>query len=87
MFLLHALIYITLATASYLAWKKYNDRFMLWCAWIAVIGLTAHLWQYSADNIFALPDTVRNASLLLVEALRFVILVLLVVAGIRLFRP
>lgn len=72
--------------ASVLAWRKYNDRFMLWCFWIGIIGVSAFIWQYSVENVFQLSQPIQAVSLLIVEALRLVILILLVILAIRIFR-
>jgi tryptophan-rich sensory protein len=83
----HVAIYVVISAASYLAWKKYQDKFMLWCLWIGMIGLAALMWQYCVDNVFQLPELIQNISLLVVEALRLVIFVLLLIAGFRIFKP
>jgi hypothetical protein len=86
MFLGHVAIYIIINTASYLAWRKYRDNFMLWCLWVGLLGLGAILWQHLAEILFPFPSPIQFGSLVAVEVLRFMILVFLVIAGIRIFK-
>jgi hypothetical protein len=87
MSLIHIGIYIILIAASYLAWKKYDDKLMRWCFWVGIIALAAWVWQFCAENLLGLPTSVQAASFFVVQALRLAIFILLVIAGIRILRP
>jgi hypothetical protein len=84
MSLIHIGIYIILIAASYLAWKKYDDKLMRWCFWVAIIAFGAWIWQFALENI-GTSDAIRTLSLYVVQVLRVTIMLLLAVAGIRIF--
>ena len=81
MYFIHVAIYLVLITASYLAWKKYKDKFMLWCLWVGFGALSASTWLF-----IELPEAVETFSFYVVQALRFVLFIFIVITGIRAFR-
>jgi hypothetical protein len=87
MFSTHLVIYLILVGAAFIAWKKYHDKFLLWCLEIGAILIAATIWQYVAINVLVLPAWLELANLLAIEALRVLIVVLLVIAAIRIFKP
>ena len=86
MYFIHVAIYLVLITASYLAWKKYKNKFMLWCLWVGFGALSASTWLYSVENIVQVPEAVETFSFYVVQALRLVLFIFIVITGIRAFR-
>jgi hypothetical protein len=80
------LVYSALIGASFIAWKKYDDKFLLWCIKVGLFLLVATIWQYVAINVLSLPPWLELVNFLAIEALRFLIIVLLLVAGFRIFK-
>jgi hypothetical protein len=79
-------VYLIIITGSYLAWTKYIDKFLNWCFWIGIIGLGAVLCEYLIQALFPFPSLIEFGSLVAIESLRIVMLILLVVAGIRIYK-
>jgi hypothetical protein len=84
--MLHIAIYGALIADSYFAWQKYDDKLMRWCFWVSIIALASWIWQFSAETLLGIPNSMQTFSLYVVQVLRLIILILLVIAGVRIFK-
>jgi len=86
MFWVNVAVWLALTGASFMAWRKYNDTFLLWSFWVGIALLGATVWQHLNEIVIKAPEAIQMGSLIAVQMLRLVLIIMLVVAGIRVFK-
>ena len=81
--IIHAIIYLTAALASWYVWRRYEETDYLWFMAIALLGALMDVADYSVNNIFNAPSQIH-----FISNIAFLVLdpILIALAVIILFR-